>query len=168
MPFALKLANDGDDAAIFETLRFQVTFKTYLYDDAGSKPPDDFRCEIVIRDEEGRDLPPGNWIGIAGGDTADVRGFVRWVVPPEAPPMLAIVRAEFLPIRRGDELMRTEPLIMYLQSKPGALDAVRKSATTTAKQAVELADGLRKIDGKRTADFEDLIRSIEAIANREL
>ena len=167
--FALKLANDGDEPATIDNVVFQVTDRTLLYDDAGDAPPSEFECVVAVFGDDGQtSRAAGDVLTIRPGETVDVSGAIQWAVKPNSAPMLAIVRAALIPQRRGESLVEPEPLIMFLQSGPGALEAVRQSSTTDAERAIHVADGLRAIEGKRSPDFEDLIRSIEAIAYKEM
>jgi hypothetical protein len=166
--FALKLTNEGDAPVVVDNVRFQITSRTLLYDNAGDEFPNEFNCELALVDDDHPAAPfllPSDSISIAPGEVRDVRGVIRWIVPADAPPMLAIICAELIPIRDGAEIIRTEPVIMFLQSGPGALDAVRLSTTTNREQAAQVVAGLRAIEGKRSFEFEDLIRSIDLIAN---
>jgi hypothetical protein len=171
---ALHVANDGTAPVLVDDLSLAVEYKTLLYDDEGSPPPDGFDYVVrLFRDKPETDggrgvIAPGETITIAPGATHELYGAVQWAVPPGTSPMLAIVRAAVVPTYQGKPLLNGESFIIALQSEPGALEAVRQSTTTDSREAAAVVKALRAIPGQRSAAFDDLIQSIGAIANREI
>jgi hypothetical protein len=173
MPFAIKVTNAGDAPAYVDDAQIFVATKTLLYDDEASlaSVPDEFDCAVIVFHEPHADgalspLPKGKTIEVAPGATVDVRGAVEWVVPANAPPMLAIVRASFAAMRNGKPVAQSDERLYVLQSRDGAIDAVRHSTTTDGDEARAILKGLRAIEGKRSAGFVELLESIQAVADR--
>jgi hypothetical protein len=153
LAFALKIANDGNAPATVDDVRFNVPFKLLLYDDDAGEAPSGFDCEVQVLTE----LP----VTVQPGQTADLAGLVTWAVPPETPPMLAVVRARFQTLHNGKATIDQEPLIMFLQSRPGAVDAVVEAAGTKG-EIKEVLGTLWRLDGQQSAGFNELLHRIEA------
>jgi hypothetical protein len=134
MPFAIKVTHEGDAPAYVDDAQIFVATKTLLYDDEAARGsvPDGFDCAVIVFDEPGADgalspLPKGKTIEVAPGATVDIRGAVEWVVPANAPPMLAIVRASFAAMRNGKSVAQSDERLYVLQSREGAVEAVRNT-----------------------------------------
>jgi hypothetical protein len=176
MPFAIKVRNDGDPPAYVDDAQIFVATKTLLYDDETSRGsvPDGFDCDVIVFSNrpgtEGKlvPLPRGEAIEIAPGATVDVLGAVQWAVPADAPPMLAIVRASFAAMNDGKVVAQGDERLYVLQSREGAVEAVRNSTTTDGDEARAVLKGLRALDGERSRGFVELLESIQAFADREI
>jgi hypothetical protein len=163
--FAARLSNDGDAVAQIDAVRLRVLHKTLLFDAADLAPPAFDHTTVIYEgnpDYGGTPLGPGKTIEIKAATIRDVIGNVVWHVNEDAPPMLAIVTGQFQVLRNGDVLAELDPLIMVLESKPGAITAVRAVRTADPRKAAAVVKGLREIEGRRSIELEELIETIEA------
>jgi hypothetical protein len=106
--------------------------------------------------------PTGQPTQIAAGSDGVACGFIRWTLPEDAPPMLAIVRCSF-EVDFGEWQVSTEPITLVLQSREGVLESVGKEDSVVARdQAEEIVKMLSAIPGRKSDGFKSLLRQLEA------
>jgi len=89
-------------------------------------------------------------------------GFLRWTLPEDPPPMLAIVRCSF-EVDFGEWQVRTEPITLVLQSREGVLESVGKEDSVVAReQAEKVVATLSAFPGRKSDGFKSLLRQLEA------
>jgi hypothetical protein len=114
LPFVVALHNDGDEPAEIQGVSVNVTGKTLI-----SRPqdaeciPDGFDFEVEFDSNHPTEIPAKS-----DGVTC---GFLVWTLPPDPPPMIAVVTCDFR-VHADNQTLTTEPVTMVLQSEEGLLD----------------------------------------------
>jgi hypothetical protein len=89
-------------------------------------------------------------------------GFLVWKLPPDSPPMLAVVTCEFL-VHSKDKTLNTEPMTLVLQSRRGLLEGgsphEHPLAEEQAKRALSI---LAKLPGEKSEGFVKLVSQLDA------
>jgi hypothetical protein len=89
-------------------------------------------------------------------------GFLRWTLPEDPPPMLAIVCCSFS-VDFGEWEVSTEPITLVLQSREGVLESVGKEDSVVARdQAAKIVETLSAFPGRRSEGIKSMLRQLEA------
>lgn len=171
MSFALKIANGTSEPVAVNGLQVIHSNKFLLHDDdQGGQVPNSFQFAMHIMGE----TEDGNLVALAPGDSAPVVpahgsatvfGAIEWIVPEGAPPLLAIMNAEFAALDADDmPICQSAKCAIVLQSEPGALHAAVASTAATSEAAAAVADHMVTLEGRRSPAFRELLKSVEAIA----
>jgi hypothetical protein len=156
LPFVIALHNSGDDAATIKGVSVEILQKT-LISRTGDDIPD--RFDYAVQYENGHPTE------IAAGAHGVACGFLRWSLPEDPPPMLAIVRCLFT-VDFGERQVSTEPITLVLQSREGVLESVGKEDSVVARdQARRIVETLSAFSGRKSEGLEDVLRQLEATAS---
>jgi hypothetical protein len=158
LPIVLAFHNSGDEAATMKGISVGILQKT-LISRTGDDVPSGF--DYAVEYEEGHPTK------IAAGDDGVACGFLRWTLPEDPPPMLAIVRCSF-EVDFGEWQVSTEPITLVLPSREGVLESVGKEDSVVARdQAATIVEKLSAIPGRRSEGFEEMLRRLEATVSQQ-
>jgi hypothetical protein len=153
LPFVLPFHNAGDEVATLKSVSVRVLKKT-LISRTGDDIPDGF--DYAVESKEGHPTQ------IAAGSDGVACGFLRWKLPEDPPPMLAIVQCSF-EVDFGEWQVSTEPITLVLQSREGVLESVGKEDSIVARdQAAKIVGTLSAFSGRKSEGFKSLLRQLEA------
>jgi hypothetical protein len=153
LPFVLAFHNTGDEAATIKRVEVVVLQKS-LISRTGDEIPSGF--DYVVESKEGHPTQ------IAAGSDGVACGFIRWTLPEDPPPMLAIVRCSFT-VDYGERQVETEPVTLVLQSREGVLESVGKEESVVARdQAAKIVETLSAFPGRKSEGFKSVLRQLEA------
>jgi hypothetical protein len=155
LPFVIGLHNSGDEAANIEYVSVQVLQKTLI-----SRPQDDLPTGFDYSVEFSEDHPTR----VEAGGEGVACGFLRWDLPPDPPPMLAVVRCVFVVEYDDDQQLETEPITLVLQSREGVLLGGGAEASVAQEQAAGILHALSVIPGRKSEGFAKLIKQAGAVA----
>jgi hypothetical protein len=154
LPFVIALHNSGYEAADIENVSVQVLQKTLI-----SRPQDELPTGFDHSVEFSEDHPTR----VEAGGEGVACGFLRWDLPPDPPPMLAVVRCVFV-VEYDDGQLETEPITLLLQSREGVLLGEQPEALVARDQAAGILQALSTIPGRKSDGFSKLIEQMEAVA----
>jgi hypothetical protein len=150
LPFVVALHNDSDDPVEIEGVSVSDTSKTLISrsQDAERVPKGfDFHVE---HDPNHPTEVPANSDGVACG-------FLVWELPPDPPPMVAVVTCDFRVHANGETLV-TEPITLVLQSQKGLLEL--GGGPLAEEQGKKVLEVLSRLPGRKSAGFERLVRRL--------
>src|SRR5688572_17792906 len=84
-------------------------------------------------------------------------GFLVWELPPEPPPMIAVVTCDFR-VHANGKTLTTEPITLVLQSQEGLL--VEADSPLSEEQGKKVFDVLSKLPGRKSEGFENLVHRL--------
>ncbi|MBA3481389.1 MAG: hypothetical protein H0T51_06195 [Pirellulales bacterium] len=155
LPFVLAFHNSGDETAMIKSVSVGVLQKT-LISRTGDDIPSGFDYRVEYKE--------GHPMQIGAGHDGVACGFLRWTLPEDAPPMLAIVRCSF-EVDFGEWEVSTEPITLVLQSCEGVLESLGEEDSVVARdQAAKLVETLSAFPGRKSEGFKELLRQLEATA----
>ena len=133
-------------SATVDEIRANVTDKILITRPADlAIAPDGFDYEVTT---------VGQRVGV--GEVVEVPFVFRWVLPDDAPHMLAVCRCTFALYQNGELLTESDPLTFVIQSDERVMGAILDSGLVDAS----VADQLRQLDGKKTDAVQELIRAL--------
>lgn len=161
LPFVLALRNSGDDAASISDVTVKVLHKTLISrsGDSGAVPNGfDHAVEFGV----------GHPTRVEAGEDGVACGFLRWTLPPDPPPMLAVVRCMFVVHYREGRSVETDPVTLVLQSRAAVLHALTAESEpdplVARNQAAATLEKLSGIPGARSKAFSTLLAHLEKVA----
>lgn len=175
VPFAIAVVNTRTDIDYVNGITLHVAYKMPIFDgDFAGEVPDGFDCDVwqiepveagakelnALGEEEFVVLPPG--------ERSTIWGAMRWKLPDDAPPMLAVIRCAVTLLKDGKPVLTTEPMVLYLQSRDGALETIARTAISSPERAAELLGPLKAVPGRRVEQFDGLLRALEIAAGKAI
>nr|MBA3485195.1 hypothetical protein [Pirellulales bacterium] len=155
LPFVLAFHNSGDETATIKSVSVGVNQKT-LISRTGDNIPNGFNYRVEYKE--------GHPTQIGAGHDGVACGFLRWTLPEDPPPMLAIVQCAFT-VDFGEWQVMTEPITLVLQSREGVLESVGEEDSIVAReQAAKIVETLSAFRGRKSEGFKSLLRQLEAIS----
>ena len=156
LPFILAFHNSGDETATVRGVSVGVLQKT-LISRAGDDIPSGFDYAVEYED--------GHPTEIAAGADGLACGFIRWTLPEDAPPMLAIVCCTFT-VDFGEWQVSTEPITLVLQSHEGVVESVGDEDSPVARdQAAKIVETMSSFPGRRSEGFDKLLSHLKGTAS---
>jgi hypothetical protein len=149
LPFVIALRNEGDSPVKIQGVSVNVTSK-FLISRSQDRPPTGFDHQVEFDPNHPTQVKP-NGDGVACG-------FLVWELPPDPPPMIAVVTCDFRVHADGETLV-TEPIALVLQSQEGLLEAEGPLAEEQARKMVE---ALATTPGRKSAGFERLVERLQS------
>lgn len=159
--FAIRVRNASSEPVFLREALANVTYKTVIFE---GDPPPDFDYAIWPMNKFGVSLPESEAYELPPGKTGELWYAFQWKLPPDAPPMVAIVQASFtVPhMHTPAERVETTPKVFLLQSRGGALEALMESTDST--NAAKVAAMLEGIEGDKSERVEGLIQRMREVA----
>lgn len=170
LPYVVALRNDGARPVKLEGVSVLVESYTLI-----SCPGDADRVpeSFIFRDEVSADHPTV----VAPYANGVACGFLRWQLPPDPPPMLALVTCTF-EVRVADYTLTSQPRTLVLQSRPGLLAELSDEAISDGDKLLaeiepqKIVDILSSPTRERSPGFDTLIQQLErrrqAVAEGEI
>jgi hypothetical protein len=84
-------------------------------------------------------------------------GFLVWELPPDPPPMIAVVTCDFR-VHANGKTLTSEPITLVFQSQEGLL--VGADGPLAEEQAKRVLEVLARLPGRKSEGFEDLVRRL--------
>ena len=142
LPFVVALRNDSDEPVRIEGVSVNVTSKNLI-----------FRLQDSERLPTGFDYDvkhnPSHPTEVAADSDGVACGFLRWTLPPDPPPMIAVVTCEFRVEAKGETLV-TEPITLVLQSQEGLLEGEAEDSPLASEQARRVLEMLSRMPGRKS------------------
>jgi hypothetical protein len=166
LKFGLRLENTGDAVIKISGVRTLIGEKLLMT--TALNAVDDFEHRTFLL---GNDLAPdgsyavlqdGQFLVVQPGEVVELKGVLQWRLPDDAPPTVAVVRGTFTVLDEGDEeLAECEPIMFVVQSRTGALDAVRDGPDAVLKQAAGPLYMISLGEGRKSPGARQLIREFQ-------
>jgi hypothetical protein len=147
LPFVVALHKDSDEPIEILGVSVNVTNKTLISRsrDAERLPSGfDFRVEH----------DPNHPTEVAANSDGVACGFLVWELPPDPPSMIAVVTCEFQVLHSNGRSLKTEPIVLVLQSHEGLL--VEADSPLAEEQAKRVLDVLSRLPGRKSEGFSKL------------
>jgi hypothetical protein len=166
LKLGLRLENKGDVVIKISGIRTLIGEKLLMT--TALNAGDDFEHQTFLL---GNDLAPdgsyavlqdGKFLEVQPGEVVELKCVLQWRLPDDPPPIVAVVRGAFSVLGEGDEeLAQCEPIMFVVQSKTGALDAVRDGPDTVLKQAAGPLYMISLGEGRKSPGARQLIREFQ-------
>jgi len=156
MAFAIPIVNEGYKVGEIKGVTMGVVSE-WLIAPPGDEVPNRFCYSLEVSKVHPTHIRPRSE-GVACGSLV-------WKLPPDSPPMVAVVTCLF-EVEVDDVTMSTGPVTLVLQSQKGLLtEVISKDSPLRGEQASKVLAALRKITGEKSAGFEKLIDRLEREAD---
>ena len=153
MAFAIPIANEGYEVGEIKSVKMGVASE-WLIASPGDALPDRFHYSLEVSKDHPAHIRPRSE-GVACG-------FLVWKLPPDSPPMVAVVTCLF-EVEVDDVTLSTGPVTLVLQSQKGLLTETVSSndSPLRGEQASKVLAELRNMPGEKSAGFENLVEQLE-------
>jgi hypothetical protein len=150
LPFVVALRKGSDEPVEIQGVSVNVTRKTLISrSQEAERVPGGFDFHVE-HDPNHPTKVPANGDGVACG-------FLVWELPPDPPPMIAVVICDFR-VHANGKTLTSEPITLVFQSREGLLElADGPLAEEQARRVLEVLSGL---PGRKSARFGKLAQQL--------